>query len=97
MERIGMLLAWRASGRDEGVRRLREFLGDPDDDVRFLAVKWIADLKLSEYRPQLVESFKDRGLNVRLFSACSAALARLDDRDVSEANMADYFLDRLQR
>ncbi len=36
MERIGMLLAWRASGRDEGVRRVREFLGDPDDDVRFL-------------------------------------------------------------
>ncbi len=44
----------------------------------------------------MCEVLKDRALNVRLFFACSAALARLDDRDVSEAKMADYFLDRLK-
>ncbi len=96
LQRIGILLAWRASGRAEGTRRLSEWLADPDEDVRFLAVKWIADEKLVAYRPQLVEALKDRGLNVRLFFACSSALARLDDRDVSEAKLADYFLDRLQ-
>lgn len=96
LERIGLLLAWRASGREEGVRRLRSFVSDPDEDVRFLAVKWIADQKLTEYRPRIAEMLKERGLNVRLFLACSSALARLDDRDVSEASMADYFLDRLQ-
>jgi putative membrane-bound dehydrogenase-like protein len=95
-QRIGLLLAWRASGRPEGVRRLRAWLSDPDEDVRFLAVKWVADHKLTEYRPQIEEMLKDRALNVRLFLACSSALARLDDRDVNEASMVDYFLDRLQ-
>jgi putative heme-binding domain-containing protein len=96
VRRIGLLLAWRASGRDEGLRRLPTFLDDVDEDVRFLAVKWIADLKLTDYRPRIAAMLKERGVNVRLFLACSSALARLDDRDVSEASMADYFLDRLQ-
>ncbi len=96
LQRIGVLLAWRASGRPEGVQRLRDFLGDADEDVRFLAIKWIADHKLNDFRPVLTEMLKARALNVRLFSACSAALARLDDRDVSEAMMAEYFLDRLK-
>jgi putative membrane-bound dehydrogenase-like protein len=95
-QRIGMLLAWRASGHAEGVKRLHDFLRDSDEDVRFLAIKWIADHKLDEFRPVVDEMLKDRALNVRLFSACSAALARLDDRDVSETKMADYFLDRLK-
>jgi putative membrane-bound dehydrogenase-like protein len=94
--RIGMLLAWRASGRPEGVRLVRDFLADSDDDVRFLAAKWIADQKLAEYRPMLVEGLKDRHLNVRLFFAFSAALARLDGKDANEAQMADYFFDRLR-
>ncbi|MHB1423553.1 MAG: PVC-type heme-binding CxxCH protein [Gemmataceae bacterium] len=96
LKRIGLLLALRASGRTEGTRRLRDFLNDADEDVRFLALKWIADQKLDAFRPALAEMLKDRALNVRLFSACSAALARLDNRNVSEAKMADYFLDRLK-
>ena len=95
-QRIGLLLAWRASGRPEGTRRLPDFLGDADEDVRFLAIKWIADHKLDVFRPALTEMLKDRTVNVRLFFACSAALARLDNRDVSEAKMAGYFLDRLK-
>jgi putative membrane-bound dehydrogenase-like protein len=101
LQRIGLLLAWRASGQRAGSvsdrsKRLREFLHDADEDVRFLAIKWIADHKLGEFRSIVAEMLKDRTVNVRLFFACSAALARLDDRDVSEAKMADYFLDRLK-
>jgi putative membrane-bound dehydrogenase-like protein len=96
LQRIGLLLAWRASGRSEGLQRVRDFLNDADEDVRFLSIKWIADHKLDDYRPAIREMLKDRSLNVRLFFACSAALARLDNRDVSEAKMADYFLDRLK-
>ena len=94
-ERMGLLLAWRASEAPQATKRVAEFLSDPDEDVRFLAAKGIADQKLEEYRPQLVEGLKDRRLNVRLYFAYSAALARLDDRDVSEAKMADYFFNRL--
>jgi putative membrane-bound dehydrogenase-like protein len=94
-QRIGMLLAWRASGRPEATHLVRDFLADPDEDVRFMAAKWVADQKLDAYRPLLAEALKDRRLNVRLYVAYSAALARLDGRDVSEAQMADYFFGRL--
>jgi putative membrane-bound dehydrogenase-like protein len=94
--RIDLLLAHRASGRPESVQLLPRFLADPDDEVRFLAAKWIADEKLSQYRPQLVDALKNPRLNVRLFFAYSAALARIDGRDVNETKMADYFLDRLR-
>jgi putative membrane-bound dehydrogenase-like protein len=96
LQRLGLLLAWRACGRAEGTRLLRDFLGDADEDVRFLALKWIADRKLMAFRPRLAEMLNERDLNVRLYFACSAALARLEDRDVSEAKMADYFLERLK-
>ena len=94
-QHIGLLLAWRASGRPEAVRQVRGFLADTDAEVRFLAAKWVADEKLSKYRPLLVKALEDRRLNVRLFFAYSSALARLDGKDVSETRMADYFLARL--
>jgi putative membrane-bound dehydrogenase-like protein len=93
--RAGLLLAHRASGRPEGVRLVPEFLADADEDVRFLAAKWIADEKLTQHRAPLLEALKDRKLNVRLYLAFSTALARLDDQEVNEAKLADYFLDRV--
>jgi putative membrane-bound dehydrogenase-like protein len=95
-QRVGLLLAWRASGQPEGVRRLRGFLADPDVEVRFMAAKWIADENLKEYRLLVAEALNDRDLNVRLFFAYTAALARIDGRDVNESQMADYFFTRLQ-
>jgi putative membrane-bound dehydrogenase-like protein len=93
--RAGVLLAYRASGRPEGVRLVPEFLADADEEVRFLAAKWIADEKLTQFRPAVAEALKDRKLNVRLYQALSTALARLDDQEVNEAKLAEYFLDRL--
>ena len=95
LQRIGVLLAWRASGRPGAARRVRGFLADADEDVRFMAAKWVADDKLVEVRPLLARALEDRRLNVRLYFAYSSALARLDGKDVSAAKMADYFLARL--
>jgi putative heme-binding domain-containing protein len=95
LQRIGVLLAQRASGRPDAVRQLPGFLADPDEEVRFLAAKWIADRQLAEHRPLLVERLKDPRLSVRLFLAYSTAVARIDREDVSEARMADAFLTRL--
>jgi putative membrane-bound dehydrogenase-like protein len=95
-QRVGVLLAWRASGRPEATRLLRDFFSDADEDVRFLAAKWVADEKVDGYRPLLAQALNDHHLNVRLFFAYSAALARLDGREVNEAQMAGYFFDRLQ-
>jgi putative heme-binding domain-containing protein len=58
-------------------------------------VKWIADAKLTDFRARVAEALKDPALNVRMASALATALARLDGQDVSEAKMADMFIDRL--
>jgi putative membrane-bound dehydrogenase-like protein len=94
-QRAGVLLAYRASGSPEAVRAIPDFLGDPDEDVRFLAAKWIADQQLAQFRPLLVEAIKDRKLNVRMYMAYSTALARVDKQEVNEAKMAEYFATRL--
>jgi putative membrane-bound dehydrogenase-like protein len=93
--RLGLLLAHRASNLPDADHLLPRFLADPDEDVRFLAAKWIADQKLAEFRPLVVEALKDRNLNVRMYRALSTALARLDGQEVNEGKLADYFFDRL--
>jgi putative membrane-bound dehydrogenase-like protein len=92
--RAGVLLAYRLASRKD-MLRLPEFLASGDEEVRFLAAKWVADEKLTRYRNQVVETLQDPKLNVRLYQAFSTALARLDDQEVNEAKMAEYFLNRL--
>lgn len=94
-QRLAILLAQRAGGRAEGVDLLPAFLADADEEVRFLAVKWIADQKLSRFRPPIVDLLGNPKLSVRLFHAASTALARIDGKDVNETQMADYFFARL--
>jgi len=95
VRRVGLLLAYRASGKPEATKLVSDFLADPDEDVRFLAVKWVADEKLTQHRPLIVEALKDRKLNVRMYLALSTALARVDGQEVNEAKLADYFLERV--
>src|SRR5262249_40618678 len=94
-QRIGLLLAQRASGSPDASKRLSAFLADPDEEVRFLAVKWIADGKLLDYRPTVVEAMKERGITARMYYALATARARLDGQEVSETKMAEHFLARL--
>lgn len=95
-QRAHVLLAFRAANiPDESAKVLPWFLTDADPEVRFLAVKWIADEKLNAFRPQLVEAMKDPQIAVRLYLACATALARIDNQDVSEEKMADHFVTRL--
>ncbi len=94
-QRIGLLLAWRASGHKDATKRLPDFLRDADPDVRFMAVKWVSDEKLTEFRPQIVEMLKKPNLDPRAVVALSTALARLDDKPVNDDALAGYFLDQL--
>jgi putative heme-binding domain-containing protein len=94
-QRIGLLLAWRSSGHKDGTKTLSGFLKDTDPDVRFLAIKWVSDEKLAEFRPQIVEMLNNPKLDPREFIGLNTALARLDDKPVNDDNLAGYFLDRL--
>ncbi len=93
--RAGVLLAWRASSANGRTDALTEFLKDADPDVRFLAIKWVSDEKLTQFRPVIAELLKSTTLDPRSYVALATALARLDDKPVNDDNLAAYFLDRL--
>ena len=88
-QRCEVLLAQRRAGRSDMVAR---WLNDADEDVRFLAVKWIADQKLNDHRSAIAALLERPDLNVRMYQGCATALARLDGQEVSEAKMAEHFL-----
>jgi putative membrane-bound dehydrogenase-like protein len=71
------------------------FLKDPDEEVRFLAAKWIADERLNGCRKDVEHAMRDPRLNVRMYLALATALARIDGNAVSDGALADYFADRL--
>jgi putative membrane-bound dehydrogenase-like protein len=89
-QRVGLLLIDRAAGRSS-VPVVSHWLDDPDEDVRFLAVKWIADRRLTELRSQVMAALGKPDLNVRMYQAYATALSRIDGQDGSESKMADYF------
>jgi putative membrane-bound dehydrogenase-like protein len=94
-QRTALLLAWRASERPEGRRRIRDALSSPEHDLRLLAAKWVSDDKLTEARPWIENALQDATLNVTLFHALATALARLEGGEVSERQLADRFAARL--
>ncbi|OWK37958.1 PVC-type heme-binding CxxCH protein [Fimbriiglobus ruber] len=94
-QRVGILLAYRASSQKNDTAVIPDFLADPDPDVRFMAVKWVSDEKLTEFRPQIVEALKNPALDPRAFVGLTTALARLDNKPVNEDGLAGYFVERL--
>ena len=93
-QRIGALLAWRAS-RVENYAVLEQCLADSDPDVRFIAAKWIADARLTEARPHIEKMLAKSDLDSREFIGLTTTLARLDDKPVNEDALAGYFLQRV--
>jgi putative membrane-bound dehydrogenase-like protein len=94
-QRAGYLLALRGSGDDLALQELKIFLTDKDPDVRFLAVKWVSDAKLTAYRQHLAELLDDPKLDPRGFIALTTALGRIDDKPVNDDGLADYFVGKL--
>jgi putative membrane-bound dehydrogenase-like protein len=72
-----------------------EFLKDTDEDVRFLAAKWVADEKLDALRKTVAKTMDEPGLSARMYMACATAMARLDGLEVNDKKLADYFAKRL--
>jgi putative membrane-bound dehydrogenase-like protein len=94
-QRIGVLLAHRASGRPDAAAILPTFLSDRDPDVRLIATKWVSDEKLAAYRPQIEAAAKEPNLDPREFVALATTLARLDDKPVNEDSLSSNFVARL--
>ncbi len=94
-QRIGFLKGTRRFDGEVNAGIVQPFLDDPDEMVRFLAVKWIADEKLVDYRKDIEKAMTDPKLSVRMYIACATALTRIDGKNVDERSLADYFAKRL--
>ncbi len=95
-QRIGYMLALRASSQVDRTGAPHSLIQDADPEIRFLAAKWIADEKLTDHRMMVERRLKRADLNPREFVGLATALARLDDKPVNDDNLAAYFLQRLQ-
>lgn len=96
-ERLALLLAERMSSDPSRLQHLRAFLQDPEPQVRFLAVKWVSDENLREYRRDVAALLQRSDLAPPHFLAANTALARLDGKPVHEHALAGYFLQQLEQ
>lgn len=95
--RLAVLLAQQASKTGRYQKYLVDYLTDPDEDIRFYALKWVSDLALKEYEPQLQRMILQPSQTVRLSLALATALARIQDKDVTETHLANQLLEVLKR
>jgi putative membrane-bound dehydrogenase-like protein len=94
-ERLALLLAERHRTDQNRLQHLRYYLQDTDPQVRLLALKWVSDETLVDYRDDIAATLGQADLNPRDFLAVVTALARLDGKAVNEQALAEYFLQRI--
>ena len=75
--------------------QLKRFLTADNPDTRYVAIKWIADEKLVDYRPDLERMLNSRDLDYRLFRAVAAAIDRLDDKKPSDQPSVELLLAKI--
>ncbi len=71
--RLGILLALRRSGDEEGRKKLLDFLTDMDPEVRRAAIQWVGEEKRLEYTDRLREAAARDPVTRELFEALLAA------------------------
>lgn len=85
-QRAGILEAMRwANERQFPIDRpemLKEALNDQHDEVRIFAMRWIADLTLTDYLPQLKERLKSNSPTIRELPVLLSAIAWLESGSV---------------
>jgi len=95
--RLGAVLLLRQSNDVKAQAALARLLADADPLVRFAAVQWVAESKLTQYRPQIVAGLQKGATTRQLFEASLAALDRLDSskRGPEDESSGDKFVLRL--
>ncbi len=80
----GVLAALRRSTWDKRYEYLTQFLHNGDPQVRFLALKWIADERIARAREDVVHGLRDVNLTRDLLAAGLAALERIDGKKIGD-------------
>jgi len=92
-----LVVALQGSGA-EPPRLLKQLLlHERDPQVRFLAIKWVADKRLAEFRPALEQLLAAADTGPNLYYACVTALARLDGKSTHARRLADDFVRALRQ
>ncbi len=89
-QRLGVLegLRW-VSGNDGPEKRsklLSDALQDEDDRVRIFAMRWIADLQLKEFLPQLKQRLAEQTPTVREFPVLLSSISWLESGSIGGRN-----------
>jgi putative heme-binding domain-containing protein len=79
-QRLGLLLILRESDRPEARALLPSFLSDPAPDIRFAAIQWVGEHRLTEFRPRLEAALASTAETRLLFEATLAAMEGLSGK-----------------
>jgi putative membrane-bound dehydrogenase-like protein len=84
--RLGALLMLRELGGPVPEEALARGLDDADPSVRFVAIQWVGEGRLTGFRPQLARGLASGATTRQLFEAYLAALERLDRGVLPDVN-----------
>jgi putative membrane-bound dehydrogenase-like protein len=79
-QRLGLLLILRDADRPEARAVLPAFLSDPDPNIRFAAIQWVGEHRLTEFRSRLQAALTSSAETRGLFEATLAAIEMLDGK-----------------
>jgi putative membrane-bound dehydrogenase-like protein len=97
-QRQGLLLALSRDAQRTGAEPLllpKEFLTDTDPTVRLLALKWVSDNRMADYKADVEKLLTDPELTPALFYAGITALGRLESEQIQEADLIKRLKARL--
>ncbi len=79
-QRLGLLLVLRESDQPLARTVLPSYLADSDPRIRFAAIQWVGEHRLTEFRGSLQAALASTAETRDLFGAALAALERLDGK-----------------
>ena len=97
-QRSGLMLALRKAAETTGKAPLvspSTFLTDSDATVRLLALKWVSDLRLAEFRKDVEATLLDSNTTPELFYGAITTLGRLDSAEVKETDLVKRLKERI--
>ncbi|MBI2825640.1 MAG: c-type cytochrome [Planctomycetia bacterium] len=97
--RLAALFLLREANDARARAALERLLVDDDASVRFAAIQWVAEERLSAYRGRIAASLAGGATTRNSFEACLAALERLDGvrREVKDESSGEQYVLALLR
>jgi len=93
-DRVWAFVAMRRADLND-TKWVRAFLDDPDAEMRFECLRWIADAVLKDFQPQVEAMLSDSKLDFRLFEAVLATWNTLRGEPGAGVTNAEVLVERI--